>query len=427
LFNHHFTGVKRVAYILADDKLKDQNQADPNQQGQNLSQGSNVVGGSGFSQAPTSTAGVGAGGTGGWTNIQAYLNANQGDQGGTKLLNDNVGSQFDTEKSGLQSKANEATTQAQAQVGQVNSVKDNAQSLVDKGGAARDWGGNHGSDYNNALNSFKSALGGQYQGPKSFDYGFQDKTNNYGSALGSDESFSNLMNDFYAQKGGGTLNSGGRELQKQLNVSNEGLASARQALLQKYGDLGNQQAQTVKGTSDAIAKAQSDYTGGQGAIRNFLSGKNQDYSREIGQAEQSARDAFGKDYGAKSGLNAAGYDYLTTQYNPYPVGRVATEEEQAARDAYVQQYPLVQQRQAAGLLSDNLGYDQLQKEQDLFGNATGAASTNIDRNKAALEKFYGDQNAKFANTADEQKRKYNLIQEILGQNDLRSQGFKVRG
>ena len=64
-----------------------------------------------------STAGVGAGGTGGWTNIQAYLNANKGNTSTADTLGKDVNSQFDADQKRIgddaESKKSAATAAAQ--------------------------------------------------------------------------------------------------------------------------------------------------------------------------------------------------------------------------------------------------------------------------------------------------------------------------
>jgi hypothetical protein len=395
-----------MAYLQADDKLQQDNQ-DPNQKlgGQQTdSGGSAIVGGDSANVATgTSTAGIGAGGTGGWTNIQSYLNANKGvDTGADKLLNDNVGGEFSKEKSNLESDATKAKTDAQAQSAPINDVKAHADDYLKQGTNDYTWQGAKGDGYNKALSSFQGALNGQYQGPKNYSYAMGDKAQQYGSNLGSDDAFNNMLGDMYQNKAGGQLSSGGRELQKQLNISNEPLAQTRQKLLADYSGLGNYRDQTVQDTNQALTGAENDYRTGQNSLRDFLTNKATGNESDLAKAESDARSGYQTDYTNKNFQNgtASAQDIQNLQ-----------DTEQGDEAAQVKRAQETGDWSSFGY-DRNGGINNAEFMKNLYGGLPG---------------FYKDEDAKYGNTGDEQKRQYNLIQEILGNSAHKDQGFKVRG
>lgn len=413
-----------------DDKL-----LDPNQQKQDQGQpqsgepatvgGAPLVGGdsSAVQAGGVSTAGVGAGGQGKWTNIQAYLNANKNvDTGATQMVSDQVGSQFDKEQSDIDNESKDAVSKAQAQLNPIKEAKDNANAWLDRAAQSYDYSGNHASGYGDTVGKLKGALGAQYTGPKTFDHAFGADTQKYGENLASDDAFNKYLGDLYQNKAGGQLSSGGRALQQQLNVSNEPLQQARQNLLKRYSDLGDYRNLVASRTGKDLADTESAFRANQSGLKDYLTGQQAQAESGLSKAESDARAGYDTERFAGSGLG----DFYNLSRDKASIG--------AAGNAGAQQMA----RDAAGLSGDNLSWDALQREQDNYGNydyhrvglsdyGVGAINERRDRNKAALDKFYADEDAKYQNTGDNEKRRYNTLAELLGVGNKKSQGFKVRG
>lgn len=234
-----------MAFIQGQNE--DENQ---NQQGNAplVGQGSSQVGSAGVSQA-----GTGAGG-GGWTNIQAYLKANEGNTQSANALNKDVGSQFDQEKSGLESKASETKAQADAQ--------NKAPSLDD---AYNDFGG--------AGQQLKDYLNQAYGGPKTFDYGMGAKTQEYGDSLGSRDGFQGLMQGLYNRSAGGAMTTGQRSLQQQLDVNNPQLAQAQGDLSNQYKQLQALAGKTAGDVNSYLQNAETQRQAGQQDTRSQITSR----------------------------------------------------------------------------------------------------------------------------------------------------------
>ena len=421
-----------MAFIQTDDKLLDQ-QNQNQLQNQSTSINAPLVGG-GSSQVSgnVSTAGIGAGGTGKWTNIQAYLNANKGvDTGATQMINDKVGGEFDKEKSQLQSTAAQTKSEAEKQVDPINDVKQNANQYLQQGQKDYSWQGNHGGGYQKALSAFNNARNAQYKGPQSYTYSFGAPAQQYQANLQNDESFNQFLGDMYQTKAGGQLSAGGRELQKQLNISNEPLQQARQNLLQRYAGLTDERDQTVKATNDAIQKAQSDLQSGKSYINEFLNSGGKSAGDSISKQEADAKAAYAEALKQGSGLSSAGKSELEASLAE------SIDPDFGNRNRDTAQYH-VNQLAPQGLFKDNMTFEDLLKEQDFYkdnflpmwnqsADETNRFQSQYDRNIRALNDFYSNQGQKFKDTADSEKKRFNLIQDILGGKDRKKQGFDVRG
>ncbi len=364
-----------------------------------------------------STAGVGAGGTGGWTNIQAYLGANKADNGAAGLLNDKAQGQYDKENTALQTQASDAKTQAEGEANKINEAKDNSKQWVNQAANAYDWSGNHGDPYKQNVGKLQTALNGQYQGPQNFAYGTSADFQKTQSALGDNSAFSNYMNDIYKNKAGGQLSAGQGALQTQLDVNNQNLADARANLLKQYSGFGDIVNNTAKDTDAAIQTAKTLYGNNQQGLKTFLQNMGNDYQTQIDKAEADARAAYQNEYKTgKSGLANAANDanYLAwREANEINVGGLPN----------------------MSYWGNDLTWDQLQQEKDAGGQKSSYGVSELqnlidrqNRNASALDNFYTTQDAKYANTADEQERNWNTIMDILNNTgDRKKQGFAVRG
>lgn len=393
-----------MAYIEEDDKLNEQNQTQvAGSSGPSIvNQGSNAVG------TGVSTAGIGAGGTGKWTNIQAYLNANKGDSGATDLVNNSINPEFDSEKSKIQGESSKLKSDADNSLKPINDVKDNADKLLNQGASAYNYDGNQTDAYSNVTNQFKNALGAKYSGPNSYFYGLGQKAQQFGSALGSDEGFNQYLGDLYQNKAGGQLSSGGRELQKQLNISNEPLAQARKNLLDKYSQLGAYRDQTAKDTNDYLANTAQSFRTGQNQIKDYLGNSSNSTESGVSKAESDARYGYDQTMTGKEGM-AAGLEGISNwkQLQDYyaPKGQAMFTNDQL-KDANFR-----------NSLSTNS-----------IGGPSQQALYDIDKyGFDDLTKFQSAQDAKYANTGDSDKRKFNMIQDILGTGKKKNAGFQVRG
>lgn len=380
-------------------------------QGQNGAQSPLVGGGSAQVGGGAGSGGIGKGGQGGWTNIQAYLGANTGNTGGSALLDKTASDQFAKEKTDMTSAANTYVSDAQKQVDQAKISNEQADDLINKQGQEYNWGGQQSLGYQQNVDKVKGALNGQYQGPTSYQYSLGADTQNVGNALKDDQAFNNYMGDVYAKASGKTLSTGQRALQNQLDVNNNDLSNARQRALGQYAELGDLRDKTVKSATDQLGGLEQQYRTNQNALRDYLTGKSNTYDTEIGQAEAAARAAYNQAANTGSGLKSLGYDTIAgIKGNNAEIGP----------------------RAQLGVWGDNLNYNQLQNELNAFNSGqlkwmTPDRDPDLANKQNVLNNFYAQQDAAYANTADEQERKYNALADFLGLGSKREQGFRVRG
>ena len=203
-----------VLYEEDKDKLVDPN--NPNAQAQSqqaqpvqLGSSGGALAGSGSSQPGSggnvSTAGTNAGG-GGWTNIQSYLKANEGNTGTAKALESQVGGTFDQESQNFQNQSQETKQKAQKQVEENKVGQDQASQMIQQASQGYNYGGPQAQNYNQNVSRLKGALSAQYQGPRDFAYGMGGETQQYGSGL--KENFGGLMEGVYNKAAGGAMGSG---------------------------------------------------------------------------------------------------------------------------------------------------------------------------------------------------------------------------
>jgi hypothetical protein len=374
-----------------DDQNKDQTdtQTAGAQQGQPLAQSAPNVSGSGGGSdvgGGVSTAGIGNGGAGGWTNIQAYLNANQGDNGSAKNLSDAVSSQFSNDKTNMQNQSQTALSDAQNYVNQANVSNDQANQWITGAAGAYNWDGTTGQPqaYTDYVNKAQTALNGQYQGPSSFAYSLDPRTQNYGDSLSNDGAFKNLMTNLYSQKAGQPLTSGQADLQGQFDANNQNLASARQQGLAQYGDLQKSRDALNSDTTNALNADQTQFRTNQANLKNYLGTQGTTYAGNIQTDDANAKSGYGTDFRTQ-GIN----DSSLGRYNDW------------------NPYALTNELNSGFASTDHgVGYR--------------APITN------AINNFNTAENAKYANADDQDKRAFNSIQDFLGSAGGRqTQGYKV--
>ncbi len=436
-----------------------------------------VSGAGGSDVGGVSTAGVGAGGTGGWTNIQSYLQANQGDNGSANNLRDTVGSQFNKESGQMQDAADKTVKDASNYVNDSNISSDQANDLIGQASKAYSYPGADGTGKGGMLNSpstggtgdfsttpyqkatagaaptqtnqqvgvgdnpsyqgivdrFHTALNGQWGMPSSFSYGLGAQTQNYGDQVNNDQGFQGMMGKLYSDKAGAPLTSGQSALQNQFDSGNQSLANARHDLQGQYQGLQNKAGQLSQDTTNTLGADQNQFVKNQNTLRDYLGQQAGNYDTNIGKAQDEARANYNTDYTTgQSGDSAINYQNMINNQN---AGGLSGSETQAR----------IAQRQGMGIWGDNLTYQQLQNEQndrysggdlspwqnnELYGSADNRVTSNADwANRAdQLGNWYGSEDAKYANTGDADKRSFNSIQDFLGANGTqKSQGFNVRG
>jgi hypothetical protein len=400
-----------MAYIQPDDKLLDQQNA----QG---AQTPGLVGDSAGQDVGNgvSTAGVGAGGMGNWTNIQAYLGANKGDTGSAQALDKTVNSQFDTEKKTMADQSQNFLSGAQKQVDDSKVSNEQADNLIKSAADSYSWQGEQPTAYKDSVGKVQGALNKEYSGPLSYDYGFTAPTQQYGQDLKDNGGFDNLMSSIYSKAAGSPLTSGQYALQKQLDVNNEGLSNTREKLLGQYAGLEGERDNTVQNTTKSLSGLAEQYRNNQSALRDYLGRTQNDYDTKIAQAEADARAAYNNDYTqGKSGMSSIGTGVFGDKSADW--------------------------RSSQNILGDNLTWDQLQREYNYKDPGSGAydsgmglwvggdpAGNGWEQRNGALNNFYTSEDQKYANTGDQEERTYNAILDFLGQTgNKKQQGFKVRG
>lgn len=456
---------------------QDENQLDPNApqgqgQGQTqqplVGQGSTAVGGS----QGASSAGVGPGGTGGWTNIQAYLDANKGDTGSAQLLGKTVGDQFGQERSNFQNDSSKFLTDAQTQADANKITDDQAGSYINQAAGEYSYpgadpkgsfeyaplptGGMAGTpqdkatpsptqptvqsptdpsqqaDYASIVSKFQKALNDPYSGPTSYDYGFGDQTQQYGADLKDNPSFDTLMQNIYSTASGNPLTSGQYDLQKQLDVNNQALGDTRNSLNDQYSQLTADRDKTVADTTTGLSNIEQGYRQNQSDLYDYLTGQSNTEDQTIGQEEAAARDAYNKDYTTgQSGDASINYQNMLNNADAGDISGPLTQ----AR---------INQRVGLGIWGDNLNWNQLQNEQndrysggalspwtnnELYGSADNRATSDADwaNRLKQLNNFYGNEDQKYVGTADQDKRQYNAIQDFLNSGVAKKdQTFQVR-
>lgn len=374
-----------------------------------------VTGGGSGSQTPTQNGAAGGNGSG-WTNIQSYMQANQGDTGGSKLLQDKVGGQLQAENDQLQKSASQAKGQADEQANNMSGIQSNAAQMIGSAPTQYDWN-NQSDAYKQSVGKVHDALSAKYSGPTGYSYGLSAPAQQYKTDLGNDGGFNQMMGNLYQERAGGQMNQGQRNLQSQLDVSNQALGDTRQSLLGQYAGFGGQ---TIKDTNDAIQKDKDAFGTSQSALRDYLNNQKGTLDTSIGGLEGKARADYGADMGKQSGHGST----VTSADLLGGAGNLLTINPLNGGGAGAAEAPDITERRNLGFYGPNLTWSQLGKDVDYFKNNPTQHSTN----EGYWNQFNAGEDAKYANTADTEKRQWNMIQDMLGSSDPRkTQGFNFRG
>ena len=263
------------------------NQQDPNQAQAGNGAASQAVGSTQLSTTPLSTSGgsafasgsptssmpnsgspqQGQGGGDGWTNIQNYLTANQGNNASAGLLSQNANSTLSGDKSNFDSAAQNTEAAGQGQLANVN--QDQASQLL--GQATSQYGQ---SGYQGIVSQLQGMVNNSYQGPKAgdFSYGMSADGQNLGQSLGGTQGqFGSYMNGLY-QGAAGPMTAGSQALQSQLDNNNQSLQGARQSALGQYNDLNSYIGSQTGNVNSDLGNYQNQYATDQAGIRNNLTG-----------------------------------------------------------------------------------------------------------------------------------------------------------
>lgn len=241
-----------MAFINDDDKLLENQQNDPQN---SLGGGSAFVGASGGADVgggQVSHAGVGKGGTGGWTNIQSYLNANKNNNSTANTINSQYGSALAEDESKIQNESTKARSDAEGQRNSMRSLSDNLNNNISTA-----MGGDQQTK-DSIANQYRTAFSQGYQGPQSYSAQMSSKSQDYGSDL--KKNFGDFLGSFYSRAtNGANMSTGQRTLQNQLDTNSESAANAYSDQAARYRALENLALSKNQETNDAINSARTDY------------------------------------------------------------------------------------------------------------------------------------------------------------------------
>ena len=360
-----------------------------------------VVGGQ-ASQA--AGAPVGAGGTGGWTNIQSYLGANQGDTGTAKNLEQKVGSQFQQDKSKLETESKSALDQSNEQTNKIKDAKENASGWLNQAAQAYDWGSKQTS--NTDVNKLAEANKAQYTAPKQFNANLSNESSEYGDRLKEGGNFSTLLNDLYREKAGGALSSGQNALQQQFDVNNQSLADTRQNLLKQYSGLAEQRDKTLTDVNSTLGSNEQAFRANQNALKDYLSNQLNATSTNVGNLENSARSAYNN--ALNQTTNAPGWN------RPASYQELINEANQE-RAGYMSRTP-----------DSRYWYEQNVANPAATGG--GSRASELRSWNSIINDFNNSQENTYKNQSATEKAKFNIIANLLGQQPAYDRGtFSVTG
>lgn len=224
---------------------------------------------------PTATMG-GKGGSGGWTNIQNYLQANQGGNNPSNILQQQVGSTYDKEKQTLEDTASKTKTAAAEEAKRTDIGKDKASKLVEAAGQKYQYNvPTQSSDYQTAIKAIQDPLGYTYNKPI-YDYAVSAPFQKYQAGLSKEASpgqFNQMMADVYGGIAGRGLSSGQKALQTQLQGGDEQFDPIRQALATKYGEYNPLVEQTRKDVGTEIENQGKTFEDNKNKYLETLAGK----------------------------------------------------------------------------------------------------------------------------------------------------------
>jgi len=436
-----------MADLASSNALIDPNKLTGSQPGAVQGQGQTIqVGGAGSGQIGAggqgsagqgaSAAPAGAGGGGGWANIQSYLDANRGDTGTASYLQNKVGSQFDQEQKNLDQAGKDTVQQGVAEADKIKNDTANAGSMVDAASQAYQWSGQQSDPYTQNVNTLKGDLNNAYSGPSSFSYTMSQPTQRYGADLGNEQGYQGILNQSYRDRTSQPMNDGQLGLQRQLDTTNDALGQTRQNLLAQYAGLGTNINNAVTSNNAALSKAAEDYRVNQNAMRDYLNGTLTDTGTSIGNQEADAKLGINNAYDGSSGQSSIGWDNLNSIDRSGSFGNIAYQN-------------AINKRTAAGTWNADNSFRNLAREEDIWahrqdpsnigkmpiyidtgvGGSHGYDEVNADaaNKQKALDSFWDAQQNKYGQTADADKRRWNSIQDILGNSDRKTQGYNVKG
>jgi hypothetical protein len=369
-----------MAYI--DTSKLDEEKENQTQSGQSV--GPAIGGSSNVVQGQSGGGGgVGAGGQGSWTNIQAYLGANKSDPSAAGAVSEKVGSEFSKERSALDQNAQNTISQSRAQ-GQGIAL-DDAKDTFGKAYQQYNFSGPQSEFYNNQQSRVKSFLGGQYQGPKSFDYQIGNQAARYADTMKDDNAFNQFMGDMYADKAKAPLTQGQRQLQTQLNVTNEALGQARKKALDDFSNLQKERDSRVSEVTNELSSNEQNFRTRQNALRDYLMGEGNDADTKSTQAVNDAKTAYERAYNNDS--------IYTTPDRAMLNGLVARGR------------GLTPAELAAGASGYAPGYS---------GNSASDVQWRKDQYAPTLNSWLAGQDAKHANVGMSDRQRFNAARDFLG-------------
>lgn len=280
-----------MAIVFDDKQKKDEGGAQPQDQGGGTPVGAQATE-SAFSTAPSasatvSSAGVGSGGTGGWTNIQSYLTANAGGSKSSDVLKSTVGGQFDKEKTEFERSSGDARGAGQKELDRTLNT-DQASRILNTISGGYSYNGPQSSAYTSGVNQLQGAMR-NYEGPSSYSYGMGADTQRYGTGLQTDQGFQGLMGDLYRNAAGGQMGQGALNLQRQIDQDNTGLNTARTDLSGQYGGLQNTISTGVKDANKFLGNAQTTVNANAAALPGLFDKQRGTDQRAINSAVQGAQ------------------------------------------------------------------------------------------------------------------------------------------
>ena len=130
--------------------------------------------------------------------------------------------------------------------------------------------------YQDIISDFRNRLGATYQGPTDFTQPISQDVLGYGSGLqGGDDSFNQMMNNFYQSQRGDSRGGGFgvRALQNQLDQNNPYLQQARGDLGSQYSDLNTFYNEFLPQTNEALQGYRNEFKQDQDNLRYYLEGE----------------------------------------------------------------------------------------------------------------------------------------------------------
>jgi hypothetical protein len=259
-----------------DQSLQNQPQSvvDPNVQNQGQS-------GSAYADGSLNT-GAGAGGQGNWTNIQAYLSANQNDKSSENLANGRLNSSFAWDQARALDGAQSALNQADKDLKSKSMSPLDANNIITQAQGMYQYGMPQSESYTNQINQIRNSLGAQYGGPQSYNYGISKESQDYGKGLQNSGDYQGMLNNIYQKSAGGTMGSGMLALQNQLDSQNPGLQALRATQLKNYNNMVSSVNDTNSSTNQKLDEIKAQYD-----PNNFNSYKNV-LNRHLSQTQNNS-------------------------------------------------------------------------------------------------------------------------------------------